>query len=207
MSWNSLGQSGLGEGPRAVGRMLGLNTSLRELSVQSNGISEGGMRSICAGWTDGLQGGANASASGGGGGSALAVLDLSINPIGNDGVRELSTILAHPACPLRSLSLNRCQLSEDGCYALVQALQLNNGNLRRLALLGNAGIKADAAGQLIDAYSKSAALVELDLEDSPHISRDEVGTSRTQTNARCSQRHRGGLVRVLPLTLLLFLCV
>jgi Ran GTPase-activating protein (RanGAP) involved in mRNA processing and transport len=175
LSWNQLGVSGLGEGPRALGRLLGVNQTLKHLSVQSNCISDGGLRAIVTGWTGGGEGGNTSRRSMP---SALTSLDLSINPVGDSGqsgagMRELASLLAQSSCPLRSLSLTRCNLGEDGVTALLQCLPLSP-RLRHLSLLGNHAIRPEHVGQLVDAYAKSRTLVELEVDDLPHITRDDA---------------------------------
>ncbi|NXN41649.1 NAL12 protein, partial [Rhinoptilus africanus] len=78
---------------------------------------------------------------------ALEQLDLSDNPLGDGGVRELCAALAGPGCSLQKLWLWRCRLTEASCGALATLLpasprltelhlggnELGDGGVRRLS--------------------------------------------------------------------------
>jgi hypothetical protein len=57
-------------------------------------------------------------------------LDLSGNPIGTIGVKEIAEYLQHPQCFLEKLELTDCKFQWDGCYVLLAAIK----QLKRLVL-------------------------------------------------------------------------
>ncbi|TSK22499.1 Ribonuclease inhibitor [Bagarius yarrelli] len=69
--------------------------------------------------------------------SHLRYLDLSMNKIGDSGVKILSTVLKNPHCKLVRLKLFDCLITEEGCAALISALRSNPSHLRDLYLSGN----------------------------------------------------------------------
>jgi len=189
LSWNggALGVGGQGEGSRALGSMLRDNVTLTKLSLVGTGMNESGVRAMVSGWMDAVASGK----------SQLRHLNLSVNPLCDNGIRELSTVLAHPCCPLQHLHLNRVQMLDAGCSHLTAALTIaarssssssdatNSSNLSipspsllRIKLLGNYGLHPPALAALMDAYTKHPALIELDLDDHPLIARDEVLCTR-----------------------------
>ncbi len=57
-------------------------------------------------------------------------LDLSGNPIGTIGAKELAEYLQHPTCFLEKLDLIDCKFQWDGCNVLLNAVKL----MKRLIL-------------------------------------------------------------------------
>ncbi|XP_072720070.1 NACHT, LRR and PYD domains-containing protein 6 [Ciconia boyciana] len=78
---------------------------------------------------------------------SLVQLDLSDNPLGDGGLRELCAALAGPGCSVQNLWLWRCRLTEASCEALAAVLpaspsltelhlgdnELGDGGVRRLS--------------------------------------------------------------------------
>ncbi|XP_053364967.1 NACHT, LRR and PYD domains-containing protein 12-like isoform X3 [Clarias gariepinus] len=77
--------------------------------------------------------------------SHLRDLDLSMNKVGDSGVKCLCDVLENPHCKLESLRLYECGVSDEGCAALTSALRSNPSHLRELDLsynnVGDAGVK------------------------------------------------------------------
>ncbi|KTF95475.1 hypothetical protein cypCar_00031389 [Cyprinus carpio] len=69
--------------------------------------------------------------------SQLRQLCLSLNEIGDLGVKRLCAGLEDPHCKLEILWLNDCGFTDEGCAALASALRSNPSHLRELSLTGN----------------------------------------------------------------------
>ncbi|XP_059356705.1 NACHT, LRR and PYD domains-containing protein 3-like isoform X5 [Carassius carassius] len=69
--------------------------------------------------------------------SRLRQLGLSLNEIGDLGVKHLCAGLEDPRCKLEILWLNDCGVTDEGCAALASALRSNPSHLRELSLTGN----------------------------------------------------------------------
>ncbi|XP_039503068.1 ribonuclease inhibitor-like isoform X2 [Pimephales promelas] len=77
--------------------------------------------------------------------SHLRELDLSVNKLGNTGVKNLSDLLMNPQFKLEKLHLYRCRITEKQSLILTSALKSNPSHLRELDLnwnnLGDSGVK------------------------------------------------------------------
>uniref|UniRef100_A0A8C3G8U0 Uncharacterized protein n=1 Tax=Cyclopterus lumpus TaxID=8103 RepID=A0A8C3G8U0_CYCLU len=64
----------------------------------------------------------------------LQELDLSMNEIGDDGMKHLADGLRSPECKIATLRLSQCNIEQKGCYHLASALQMNSSSLKVLDL-------------------------------------------------------------------------
>ncbi|KAI2644794.1 NACHT, LRR and PYD domains-containing protein 12 [Labeo rohita] len=86
--------------------------------------------------------------------SHLRVLDLSMNKLGNSGVKNLSDLLMNPQCKLETLHLFRCSITEKQCLILTSALKSNPSHLRKLDLSENE-LKNTGVNHLCDVLNDS----------------------------------------------------
>ncbi|XP_070776478.1 NACHT, LRR and PYD domains-containing protein 14-like [Enoplosus armatus] len=121
---------------------------LRELDLGYNSISDSGVRKLVEGLSDQncrlktlrLQGCDVTSHACEHLATALILslklqeLDLSMNQIGDDGLRHLANGLRSPECRLETLKLSQCNIEQQGCYYLASALQENSSHLKVLDL-------------------------------------------------------------------------
>ncbi|KAI5615877.1 NACHT, LRR and PYD domains-containing protein 3, partial [Silurus asotus] len=81
--------------------------------------------------------------------SHLRELNLSVNKVGDSGVKCLSALLETPECKVKDLRLCDCGISDEGCAALASALRSNPSHLRELNLsrnkVGESGVKCLSA--------------------------------------------------------------
>ncbi|MCJ8733039.1 hypothetical protein PDJAM_G00218410 [Pangasius djambal] len=68
--------------------------------------------------------------------SHLRELDLGWNKIGDPGIKLISDFLKNTLCKLQILKLHDCNITEEGCVALTEALR-SNSHLRELDLSAN----------------------------------------------------------------------
>ncbi|XP_060780253.1 protein NLRC5-like [Neoarius graeffei] len=77
--------------------------------------------------------------------SHLRELELSGNPLGGSGMKELWDVLKNQQFKLQKLGLCQCRLSEEDCGAVVSALRTNPSHLKELDLsentIGDSGVK------------------------------------------------------------------
>ncbi|XP_030646345.1 NACHT, LRR and PYD domains-containing protein 12-like [Chanos chanos] len=82
--------------------------------------------------------------------SSLRDIDLSNNDLQDSGVKVLSTGLQNPRCKMEKLCLERCNLTEKSCIALVSVLSSKSSSMRELDLRDNnlqdSGVKLLSAG-------------------------------------------------------------
>ncbi|KAK7158454.1 hypothetical protein R3I94_004925 [Phoxinus phoxinus] len=69
--------------------------------------------------------------------SHLRELNLSVNKLGNTGVKHLCAVLKDSHCKLERLRLSWCDMTDEGCSDVTSALNSNPSHLRDLNLSGN----------------------------------------------------------------------
>ncbi|XP_026128675.1 NACHT, LRR and PYD domains-containing protein 12-like [Carassius auratus] len=119
LSWNKIGKS--------VNLLFGVlqnpHCKLEKLWLRDCGITDEG----CSALASALRSNP----------SHLRQLGLSLNEIGDLGVKYLCAGLEDPRCKLEILWLNDCGLTDEGCAALASALRSNPLHLRELSMTGN----------------------------------------------------------------------
>ncbi|KAF5890959.1 NACHT, LRR and PYD domains-containing protein 12-like, partial [Clarias magur] len=80
---------------------------------------------------------------------AVKTLNLFYKPLGDSGVKTLSTVLENPHSKVKSLRFGKCDISDESCSALTSALRSNPSHLRELDLswnnVGDSGAKGLSA--------------------------------------------------------------
>ncbi|KAF5884788.1 NACHT, LRR and PYD domains-containing protein 12-like, partial [Clarias magur] len=80
---------------------------------------------------------------------AVKTLNLFYKPLGDSGVKTLSTVLENSHSKVKSLRFGKCDISDEGCSALTSALRSNPSHLRELDLswnnVGDSGAKGLSA--------------------------------------------------------------
>ncbi|KAK7124156.1 hypothetical protein R3I94_018501 [Phoxinus phoxinus] len=104
-------------------KLLPVVTESRSVQLYDCGVTDKG----CAALTSALRSNP----------SHLIELDLSLNKVGDSGVKQLSDLLKDPHCKLEKLRLRGCGVTDKGCAALTSALRSNPSHLRKLDLSGN----------------------------------------------------------------------
>ncbi|XP_042640828.1 LOW QUALITY PROTEIN: NACHT, LRR and PYD domains-containing protein 6 [Tyto alba] len=192
---------------RALAPVLSVNPTLTELDLAGNeDLRDGGVKLLCQGLRCGscqLQtlrlGCCNITAAGCKDLAALlstvpslAELDLSDNPLGDDGVREVCEALTEPGGSVQKLWLWQCRLTEESCGALAAVLpaspsltelhlgdnELGDGGVRRLSeglrdpacrlrtlRLWQCRLTEESCGALAAVLPASPSLTELHLGD------------------------------------------
>ncbi|KAG1955372.1 NACHT, LRR and PYD domains-containing protein [Pimephales promelas] len=144
----------------ALAAVLGLDTNLKELSMNNNKLQDSGVKLLCTGlknikckleilrfsccdMTD--EGCSDVTSALKSNPSHLRELDLSRNKLGDSGVKNLSDLLMNPQFKLEKLHLSDCIITEKQSLFLTSALKSNPSHLRELDLsgneLGNSGVK------------------------------------------------------------------
>ncbi|XP_048014014.1 NACHT, LRR and PYD domains-containing protein 14-like [Megalobrama amblycephala] len=120
LSENRLGGSGI----KLLSELLeDPQCKVEKLLLKSCGIREEDCAALCSALKPNL--------------SHLRELDLSKNPLGGSGIKQLSELLEHPQCKLEKLLLKSCSIREEGCAVLTSALKPNLSHLRELDLSEN----------------------------------------------------------------------
>lgn len=137
------------EGPHAIGRLLRLNTTIKELLLSHNNISSHNMKEIAKGLCQ------NAT---------IRRLVLSYNKISDQGVGRLMASLdfEQSACELNDLDLTYNKISSVGAEHIATLLNMNNKHITKLNLSLNAiGPQGASFFQLSLQYNHT--LLELNL--------------------------------------------
>ncbi|KAM9436756.1 NACHT, LRR and PYD domains-containing protein 3-like isoform 1-T2 [Clarias gariepinus] len=127
------------------------NPHLRELNLSNNYIGDSGLERLCAGlispncsltklslrWCNLTESSCLNLASVLRSHTHLTELELRDNDVQDSGLKMLCTGLQDPGCSLQKLGLSGCCVTEDGCSALVLALNTDLSQLRELDLSYN----------------------------------------------------------------------
>ncbi|XP_027715979.1 ribonuclease inhibitor [Vombatus ursinus] len=89
----------------------------------------------------------------------LKELQLSTNTLADAGVKEMSKGLLHPDCPVQSLWLGDCELSDECCGTLASVL-LTNRTLKELDLSNNSRIGDQGIRQLVASLKEPSCTLE-----------------------------------------------
>ncbi|XP_072892029.1 ribonuclease inhibitor-like [Hemitrygon akajei] len=145
-------------GAEDLASALSTNPSLTKLDLSDNKLGDSGVKLVSAAlrnpeckiqklwlWKVGLtDSGAEDLASALSTNPSLTVLDLSLNKLGDPGVKLVSAALRNPECKIQKLWLDNVGLTDSGAEDLVSALS-TNPSLTKLDLsyneLGDSGVK------------------------------------------------------------------
>lgn len=134
-----LDQRGIGnEGAKAIAEALEGNTEVTSLLLWRNHIGHEGTRSLCGLLT------------------RLTHLQLSVNPVGDKGVKCIAEALMDKSLPLTQLVLESTQMTELGAKYISKMLQ-KNSTLDSLVVSGNV-IGDEGAEYIFDALEHSAII-------------------------------------------------
>ena len=124
-----------------LGRMLKVNSTLRELHLAKYDMRDFGVERLCDGLRDNY---------------TLVYLNLSCNRISRDGAGVLAKLLRRNT-PLEILDLSFNRIEEDGAKHLSAALATSNSNLKALVLVSNC-IGGDGIVAVASAMNTNASL-------------------------------------------------
>ena len=163
------------EGAESLSVMLRENSSLKELNLCGNQIGPGGCAALCA-----------ALSSEGGGGGGILFMDLSCNPLEDDGGRAVAEMLE---CndTLQLLNLSDTELSMRALVSIVAALGSHKATLKSIAL-ENARVRRhdDVAQHFAAALARNTTLLhlrmgKLSIDDSGLSTLVDYGLVRNET--------------------------
>ena len=124
-----------------IGRMLKINTTLRELHLSKFNIKDFGIERICEALKSNY---------------SLAYLNLSCNRISRDGAAAIAKLLRQNT-PLEILDLGFNRIESDGAKHISSAVATSNSNLKALVLTSNC-IKGDGIVALATALETNNSL-------------------------------------------------
>ncbi|XP_065137894.2 NLR family CARD domain-containing protein 3-like [Paramisgurnus dabryanus] len=118
--------------------------------------------------------------------SHLTELNLSVNNLGDSGVKLLSTALEESHCKLEKLQLFSCGITDEGCAALASALRSNPSHLRELDLSKNT--PGDSGVNLLSGLLKNP-LCKLEKLDLGYCSITDKGCAALASALRSNPSH------------------